>query len=116
MKVSSLVDVPKSALSSGFPRSILRMSLPWRSWRISPAVTIGPIPSSVSVPCEDAKITLRNANWSCLVAEVEERGDPHHHVDDERAAGPDELLAEGWLLHRLRYLWEDCRNALDDIA
>ena len=30
----------------------------------SPAVTMGPIPSSTSVPCCDAKITLANARKS----------------------------------------------------
>ncbi len=57
--VRSFVAVPKRALSSVSPRSSLRMSLPWSSWRIRPAVTIGPIPSSVRVPCEEAKMILR---------------------------------------------------------
>ena len=33
------------------PRSSFRMSLPWRSCRMRPAVTIGADASSVSVPC-----------------------------------------------------------------
>ena len=65
--VRILVDEPKIALSSGFPRSSLSRSLPWSSWRMSPAVTMGPIPSSMRVPWLEAKIILRNANWSVLL-------------------------------------------------
>ena len=45
--------------SSEFPMSHCMMAEPTSSWSIKPAVTIGPIPSSMSVPRFEAKITLR---------------------------------------------------------
>ncbi len=50
MKVRIFVAEPKRALSSGLPRSSFRISLPWSSCRMSPAVTMGPMPRVMRVP------------------------------------------------------------------
>ena len=53
-------------LSSEFPMSHCMMAEPTSSWRINPAVTIGPMPSSMSVPRFEAKITLMAVySWPC---------------------------------------------------
>ena len=64
MYVTILVAVWNIPLSSGFLKSNLRISEPLNNCIKSPAVTIGPIPNSTSVPCCDAKITLANARKS----------------------------------------------------
>lgn len=58
MENALLADV-KRARSSGFVMSHAIMPAPTRSCRISPPVTMGPIPSSMSVPLLEANITLR---------------------------------------------------------
>ena len=45
-------------LSSGSVRSMSIILAPIRTWRIRPAVTMGPMPSSISVPAFEAKIIL----------------------------------------------------------
>jgi len=52
-----LADV-KSPLSSWLDMSHLIIDEPTSNWRIKPAVTMGPIPSSIKVPRLEAKITL----------------------------------------------------------
>jgi len=45
--------------SSEFPMSHCMMAEPTSNWSINPAVTIGPMPSSMSVPRFEANITLK---------------------------------------------------------
>ncbi len=56
--------------SSGLDISQLIKEEPARSWRINPAVTMGPIPSSIRVPRLLAKITRKAPNWSCTLEEI----------------------------------------------
>ncbi len=58
MMEKTLFALVNRALSSGSVKSTVIISEPAKSWRINPAVTIGPIPSSVNVPRVEAKITL----------------------------------------------------------
>ena len=51
-----------------------------------------------------------------LVAVVVERRDRHRQVEDEREAGPDELLREAGLLLGLRNLRQNRRDALDEVS
>ena len=60
--------------SSGFLKSNLRMSEPLSNCIKSPAVTIGPIPSSTKDPCCEAKITRANARKSNSGAVAPKRG------------------------------------------
>ena len=64
MKLKTLLAVVNKPLSSGFDLSKDMMSDPARSCIISPAVTIGPIPSSIREPLLDAKIILIVAKGS----------------------------------------------------
>jgi len=55
----NLLAVVKRERSSGFVKSTAIIPDPARSCRIRPAVTMGPIPSSMRVPLLEAKITRR---------------------------------------------------------
>ena len=67
----AMVNRPRSSES---PMSHCMMAEPARSWRIKPAVTIGPMPSSMSVPRLEAKITLRALNRSVAVLSMPKSG------------------------------------------
>ena len=54
-----MLAVVKSARSSGLEKSTSMMPEPARSWMMRPAVTMGPMPSSISVPRLEAKMTRR---------------------------------------------------------
>ncbi len=56
--LKTLLAEVKSPLSSEFDMSHLMMDDPASNCRINPAVTIGPMPSSIKVPRLEAKITL----------------------------------------------------------
>ena len=62
--VKTLLAEVKSPLSSEFDMSHLMIDEPASNCRINPAVTMGPMPSSISVPRLEAKITLNEPNWS----------------------------------------------------
>ena len=64
MKLNTLLAVVNSPRSSGSDLSNEIISAPANNWIISPAVTIGPIPSSIRVPLLDAKMILIVANGS----------------------------------------------------
>jgi len=64
MNENILLAVVKSILSSGLDMSQPIMPEPASSCRMSPAVTIGPMPSSMREPRCEAKITLRYTNGS----------------------------------------------------
>ncbi len=58
----TLLAVVNKPRSSGFPMSHSIIAEPAKSCRINPAVTIGPIPSSIRLPRLDAKIIRRAAS------------------------------------------------------
>ena len=60
--LKTLLAEVNSPLSSGFDMSHLMMDEPASNCRINPAVTMGPMPSSMSVPRLEAKITLNEPN------------------------------------------------------
>ena len=60
--------------SSGRLKSNFRISDPLSNCMRSPAVTIGPIPSSTKEPCCEAKITRANARKSYSGAVAPNRG------------------------------------------
>ena len=64
MIVTIFVAEVNKDLSSGFLKLSLTSSEPFNSCISSPAVTMGPIPSSNNVPCWAANITLANARKS----------------------------------------------------
>ena len=64
---NTLLAMVNNPLSSGLDMSHFIMAEPAKSCRIKPAVTIGPIPSSISVPRFEAKITLNAPYFSCTV-------------------------------------------------
>jgi len=55
----NLLAVVKRDRSSGSEKSQAIMPDPASNWRIRPAVTMGPIPSSIREPLCEAKITRR---------------------------------------------------------
>ena len=61
---STLLAPVKRARSPGLLKSTLIILEPDRTWSMSPAVTIGPIPSSTSVPLWLAKMTRRGPKGS----------------------------------------------------
>ena len=64
---NSLLAVVNSIRSSGLDMSAPIMPEPASSWSMSPAVTMGPIPSSMRLPRWLANITLRYWNGSPVV-------------------------------------------------
>ena len=63
----TLLATVNMPLSSEFDMSHCMMAEPANSCSINPAVTMGPIPSSMRVPRFEAKITRSALNWSCAV-------------------------------------------------
>ena len=61
---STLLAPVNSALSAGLVKSTLIIFDPDNTCSISPAVTMGPIPNSTSVPRLDANITLNGPKGS----------------------------------------------------
>ena len=70
----TLLATVKRLRSCESPMSHWIMAEPARSWRIKPAVTIGPMPSSISVPRFEAKMTLSALNWSLWLFAMPKRG------------------------------------------
>ena len=66
---STLLAPVKSDLSAGLVKSTLIIFDPDSTCRISPAVTMGPIPSSTSVPRFEAKMTLKGPKGSFTLFE-----------------------------------------------
>lgn len=67
MNEKILLAVVNSIRSSGLPMSQSIMPDPASSCRISPAVTMGPMPSSMRLPRCEANMTLRYRNGSPCV-------------------------------------------------
>ncbi len=70
----TLLAMVNKPLSSGLDMSQFMSAEPASSWRISPAVTMGPMPSSISVPRFEAKITRSAPNWSDWLAATPKSG------------------------------------------
>ena len=62
--LKTLLAEVKSPLSSEFDMSHLMIEEPASNCRINPAVTMGPMPSSIRVPRLEAKITLSDPKLS----------------------------------------------------
>ncbi len=59
MNVKTLLKAEKTDLSSGFEKSRWMSSEPTSNCEMRPAVTMGPMPSSISEPSVEAKMTRR---------------------------------------------------------
>ena len=73
----TLLATVKRLLSSGSPMSHFIIAEPASNCRIKPAVTIGPMPSSIRVPRLEAKITL-----NALKLSVADLGMPYRGISD----------------------------------
>ena len=77
--LKTLLAEVKSPLSSGFDKSHFMMFEPASNCRIKPAVTIGPMPSSINVPWFEAKMTRSDPKLSCAPAAYTVQWDFGHH-------------------------------------
>ena len=81
--LKTLLAEVKSPLSSGFDKSHFMMFEPASNCRIKPAVTIGPMPSSINVPWFEAKMTRSDPKLSCAPAAYTVQWDFGHHQEDD---------------------------------